>query len=531
MKSLSVIVLTVISSLLYLSGCSYQSSISGNSWLIIVGVDTASVSDLGKAWIGIDEQSREIFTTGGDPVGAFIETYARNMMLHCELESTGMLSSPEMISLRNSWLRMKSTAAALEYFQSAAENSITESDLQFYRDHVGKTVWYTIYPGTDSAYSHGPDHLPDLDFNLVQLLDTLSVMEIASNGAGFTVRVDSVYVTDSALVAATLADTAYINAMARNRIAQGRHRRWMNSVRDNLVSEYSVVVDSAAVERFAEYYSGAGELLNETLFTSDLGDWNSYQMRDEIDFQQERMYVQPSSLAWQYHLIENLIMSAYLEDALEREEPMLMDSIISEAEHRVEETALEKLYELNVSSVVTVPESDIESMYYSLEEPLMLEEMRSIQAVVFPKDRMEEYRESVLESREYDFISGLAGFTHIAADASQPQITIPLAKNSVPGGYGEEVFSIDPSDTTGWLGPLDIFEGTEKVMFRLVEVFPEREASPEEARPYLESLIRARLENETLNLWIEELALRYNPLVNQEVRNSLPDDPGLWAQL
>lgn len=531
MRFVTIAVITVIVCKLSLSGCSGSSPVTGQSWLIIIGNDTATVADLGETWNAIDEISREIFTASEYPAGDYIDAYTRNMMLQRELESNDILISTEIISQGASWQRMMITEIALEYFYSEALSSVTESDLQFYRDHMGKTVWFTLYPGTDTASFHGPDHLPELDFDFAVLLDSLSVLDTGNTEDGVTVRLDSVYVTDPSLVAETIADTLFCNSMARSRIARGRNRRWMNGVRENLIVDYSIVVDSAAVERLADYYSGESVLISETVLTSSLGDWTSFQLRDEINFQQSRIHVQPLSPTWQFFFIDNLSMNAFLKEALQHEAQWLLDSLNIEVEAYINELALDKLYDIMVSSVVTIEESDIESQYLSLEEPLMIEEMRSLQTVIIPDDRLEEYRAAVVENGKNEFISSLQGFVQLAADSSMPQITFPLPKRSVPGGFGEVVFQIDPSDTNSWLGPFVLTEGSGQVMFRLVEVLPEREATLDESRSILESMIRIRLEEEATIEWMQYLELRYEPCLNEDVLKSLPADPGSWATL
>jgi len=71
----------------------------------------------------------------------------------------------------------------------------------------------------------------------------------------------------------------------------------------------------------------------------------------------------------------------------------------------------------------------------------------------------------------------MPGFEHLAADSAHPQITRPLSVTQVPGFHGDEVFLIDPFDTTSWIGPLELHYGNLVCMFRLIEVIPERNAT------------------------------------------------------
>ena len=532
MKIFLTAVAASVSVLLFLiSGCIGSSAASGDTWLIITGTDTVTVSDIGDAWNGLDQDQREYFTRNADPVGQYIVTYTRKLILQRELESEGYLSDTAIISMGDSWLRLMTVDAALDYFLSTAEAAVTASDLQFYRDHIGKSVWYTLNPDTDSSATRGPDHLPGLSFELALHLDTLSIGQTGSSESGITARLDSVVVTDSALVAGALADSAACNQMATGRIAQGRNTRWLNGIRNSMVEEYSISVDSAAVNRLVEFYSGNGELIDEIVIESDLGNWSTAMLRDEIDFLQSRMHVQPTALTWQLYFIENLSFGMFLEDTLQMAAPLLLDTLRTGADSYMFDLASENLYRIEISSLVTVSESDIEEQFNTLEEPFMIEELRSLQVVMIPEDALDDYRTASISGSIDDYVSTLNGITYLAADSASPQITRFLSISEIPGGFGNEIFRIDRSDTTSWTGPFELAENTGYVLFRLIDVAPEREALLEEAGTAIEMTIRNRLEEEATIVWMQQLELKYEPLVNEEAIENLPVDPGLWASL
>ena len=525
-------VAAVIPALLFLiSGCLGSSATTGDTWLIIIGTDTVTVSEIGAAWNRMDQDQREYFTRNADPVGQYIVAYTRKLILHRELESEGYLSDHDIISLGDSWLRLMTVETSLDYFISTAKAAVTSSDLQFYRDHIGKTIWFTLNPGTDSSIFRGPDHLPELSFELALHLDTLSIGQTGTSESGIVARMDSVVVTDPTLVAEALSDTATCNRMATARIAHGRNRRWLNGIRDGLVEKYSISVDSAAVNRLVDFYAGNGELIDEIVIESDQGNWSAAMLRDEINFLESKMYVQPTSMTWQFYFIENLSFGSFLAETLQQAAPWLLDSLRIEAESYIFDLASEKLYDIMVFSVITVSESDIEEQYINLEEPFIIEEMRSIQAVIIPEGCLMDYRTAFSSGNIEDYVLTLNGFSYLAADSARPQITRMLKVNEIPGGFGNEIFLIDQSNTTSWIGPYELAENTGYVLFRLMNVEPEREALLEEVRTPLEMMVRARLEEEATVAWMQQLELKYEPMVNEEALKNLPADPGLWASL
>ncbi|MFO8184691.1 MAG: peptidylprolyl isomerase [Candidatus Aegiribacteria sp.] len=531
MKALAAFSTAVLIAATVTTGCAGPSPSAADPWLIAVDGDTAYVSDLAEVWAGMDEAARAAFRSRDNPVEHMVDSYTGRMLLDRELAESGILTDPETVSFGRSWLRLQASRAARNHFLRTAESSVSGADIQFFKDHMGKTVWFTFHPGTDSSEDRGPDHLPELDRQLALHLDSMSAGETGEYSGGVRVRLDSVFTTDPALVAETLADTAHVNSMAVSRTAGARVRRWIDDVKKDLSDDFSVAFDSSAVERLAAFYSGEAEFAEEPVISSALGNWTSSELRTEIDFRSTRVMVQPSSVTWQYYFIDNLCLQAFLEDTLEKAAPDLLDSLRAEADEYMKELALERLYHEKIETQVSVDPGLIEEMYSDLQEPLMIEEQRILQAVTFPEDSIIAYREAIETGRLEEFISGLNGFQHLAADPGNPQYTVPLSRSEVPGGYGDMVFGLEPSDTTVWLGPQPMSEGMGQVMFRLVEVLPEREADLEEATPALENIIRAQLKEEATVRWMQELRERYGPVVNREVLNSLPDDPDRWQSL
>lgn len=529
MKQLATFSTAVLIAATAITGCSGSSPSAADPWLIAVDGDTAYVSDLAEAWGAMDETAREAFRSSNDPAEHMVESYTGKMLLERELEASGMLTEPETVSIGRSWLRLKASRAARDTFLRTAESSVSPSDIQFFRDHMGKTVWFTFHPGTDSSEARGPDHLPELDHRLALHLDSMSVGQTGRYSDGVRVRLDSVFTTDPALVAETLSDTAHVNSMAVSRTARARIRRWIDGVKRSLDDHISVAIDSSAVERLAAFYSGDAEFVEEPVVSTDLETWNSSDLRKDIEIRSTMTMVQPSSVSWQYYFIDNLCLQSYLADTLERAAPQLFDSLSAVAEKLMRDSALDSLYHRRVESGVSVDPDLVDDMYRNLEEPFMTGERRTLQVVILPADSMIAYRKAIEENRLAEFISGLDGLHYLAADPDNPQYTVPLSLSEVPGGYGDMVFGLEPSDTSVWLGPHPLMEGMGLVMFRLVDVLPEREATLEEAAPVLENIIRARMAEEATVRWMEELRDRYRPSVNREVLDSLPEDPDRWV--
>ena len=96
---------------------------------------------------------------------------------------------------------------------------------------------------------------------------------------------------------------------------------------------------------------------------------------------------------------------------------------------------------------------------------------------------------------------------------------------------GEDVFLMDPTDTTTWLGPKQLYGSDEICMFRLLEVIPERNATFEEVEDQLRIMTRNRLEEQATVEYMRRLEERYGLVINDEILRQLPEDPGLWSTL
>lgn len=83
--------------LLQTAGCG--SGVSGDTWLIAAGGDSVTVSEVGAAWTGMNDENRAVFTDRDNPLGQFLLAYARKMMLEMEIDSRGIMSDPALVSM------------------------------------------------------------------------------------------------------------------------------------------------------------------------------------------------------------------------------------------------------------------------------------------------------------------------------------------------------------------------------------------------------------------------------------------------
>jgi len=511
-------------------GCGAE--VSGDTWLIAAGGDTASVSEVGTAWNRMDDGDRELFTSKDNPLGQFLLTYARKMMLELEIDSRGLMSDPDMTACGEAWFRFTSGAEAIDSLRSHERSLITDEEVQFFLDNAGRWVWYTLRPGEPGEEIRGPEHLPEiLAQGLATHLDTMSVGQILTDARGVSVRLDSIQLADSAMIGRILADTMTSREMAIESITSTRSAVRMQQILDVMHTEHSVRVDTAAVERLAAFYSGEAELLDETLFTSDLDDWTSKQLSDELAFLSSRIYTQPSSVPWLLYCLDNMLMQTIL---IEQHgiSGARLDSLRADSQDYMFDLALERLYDEVVSSSVSVTEEDVQYQFEFLTEPVMLPERRVLRIALLPSQRADDYRTAAgagTLDRLLDELEGIPGLA--ASPADDLQRTRPLTADEVPGDYGDQVFDGSDADSSGWMGPYRFGDSGDYILFRVEETLPAAEAALEDIRSQVEITARGRLEEEATVHWMQELEEKYGLEINEEALDRLPADPALWCDL
>jgi hypothetical protein len=516
--------------LLQTAGCG--SGVSGDTWLIAAGGDSVSVSEVGAAWNRMNDENRDVFTARDNPLGQYLLAYARKMMVEMEIESHGFLSCPALLSQGEAWLRFTAGTEALDSLRSRERGLITEDEVRFFLDHAGTLVWYTICPGGPGEEVRGPEHLPEiLPPALAFHLDSMSVGQILPDAAGIPVRLDSVLPGDPAILEPTLADTAASREMAIESMMLARSAARVQEILDGMHAEYSVRVDTAAVERLAASYRGECELRDEPLLTSDLESWTSQELSDELAYLSSRMVTRPSSGSWLLYCLDHLL----LQSALAEQEGISgdrLDSLEADAEAYMLSLASDWLYDEVVSSTVTVTEEDIRYQFDFLTEPVMLPERRVLRAALLPSQRSEDYRAAAEAGTLDGFRDELGGVPGIAAaPAEDPQRTRPLTISEVPGGYGESVFNGSGTDSSGWMGPFQLGNSGDFILFRVEEILPASAAGLEDLRRQVEEAARSRLEEEVTVRWMHELEEKYSLEINEDALDRLPADPALWCNL
>ena len=527
-SALTLIALTIVT---FISGCS-GTKVDSTTWLIAIEEDTLTVGDVGETWKNMNDNQRDMFISRDNTIGEFIVTRGRKALLEKELEATGYMNDDFLLAYSSAWMNQKCGEAARRYLFEIEVENVGEDEIDFFVSHLGRTVLFTMNPGSDTEEVSGPIHLPELPAEIVGLLDTLAMGESGITLSGIEVRLDSAVTADSSLISQVLADTAAVRSDAANAIANRRFQAIEDSLKLTLQTDFNINVDSTALQQLKLFYAGETESPSDetVIVESDLVSLTALDLKNEISYYQNRYSVDPADANWISVFIEFLLYNNYCRDILENECPETIDSLYAESEKNLLDMASEVFYDDRIHSTVNVTREDMEDLFESLEEPLTIPEKRVLQAVHMHRDSLAVYRNMTPDERE-QYLLQLPGFEYLAADSAYPHITRPLLPNDVPGFHGDDVFLIDPTDTTNWLDPQELYGGTELCMFRLIEVIPERNATFDEVEDDLQIMTRNKLEEQaTLNV-IRELEEKYGMIINEDILDKLPEDPGSWTEL
>ena len=514
-----------------IAGCA-GSSVDRTTWLIVVGEDTISVGEVGEAWNQLGESQRELFNAKDNTIGEYIVTYGRKVLLQLELAEAGYMDDNLLLLSSRAWLNAQLSEAARKLLYEREEEIISDDEIDFFLSYLGRHVLYTINPGTDSEETLGPVHIPLLPSDLIRLFDSLAFGEVGIMESGMEIRLDSIVIADSSLIIRALADTATVRSSAASAIATRRYQEMDNSLKQSFHTDYNLIVDSTALEQLRLYYEeGAEFTAGETVvFSSDLGSMTVEEMSGEISYNQSRYMINPADAIWLHGFIDLMLFNFYSLDLLESESPEFVNSLRAESEKYLMDIASEEFYTDRIQSTITVTDEYMEDLFENLEEPFTIPEKRILQAVYMPMDSATVYRD-LPQDEKNEFLLRMSGFEQLVADSAHPQITKPLSVTQVPGFHGEDVFLIDPTDTTTWMGPLDLYDGDLMCMFRLIEVIPERYATFAEVEDQLQIMARNRLEEQPTVEVIRELEEKYGLVINEDILEQLPEDPGSWAEL
>ncbi|MBN2586261.1 MAG: hypothetical protein JXA64_00345 [Candidatus Fermentibacteraceae bacterium] len=519
--------LTVIA----VSGCG-SAGVESTAWLLIVAEDTMTVGDLGDAWTGMDQDQRDMFLEKENTVGEFIVTYGRKLLLQMELQDCGYMDDEELLSMADSWVMERTGEVNRRLMYESQEDAVSPEDIDHFMIYLGKYAFFTMDPGLEEEISYGPVHMPSLPDDMIGLLDSLAAGSTGISETGMMLRLDSVQTADSVTMATIFADSVTLRANIVSSIANKRYNEEYEDLRASLLSEYGLSIDSTVLETISASFASDSPLtdLEAVVMESQVGTWTVEDFLRELVYYRSKYNIDPSDVLWLNTLLELLHYNEYARSSMMDQHQDVLDSLYSERMSYLLDIASDKFYADRIESAVTVTEEDMRELFENMEEPITIPEKRVLQAIQMPLDSAIVFR-NLPEDQQDAYLLRMRGFANLAADTAQSQITRPLRFSEVPGFHGEEVFAMDPSDTTTWLGPLELFGGEDVCMFRLVEVIPERNATLEEVKDQIRTMTRNRMEEQAT---VEELRLleeRYGMVINEEILDLLPADPGLWAGL
>jgi len=504
----------------------------GDTWLIRQGEQTITVASAGEAWIALTPDEKGYFLSRSNQFGEFIVSLARREMIVSEIERLGYMDRNDVLYTGEAWMRRASFSRGGEYIDSVVEASITEEDIVYFMDHMGKTVWFTLSPGTPDETSKGPDHLPELRRELAIHLDSMQVGEVLEMSDGVPVMLDSVYMTAPELIEASLEDTAAVTTYASQKLLTTWSSALRRSVTDSVIAAADPDIRTDALMRLACFYSGNGQLQpDDTLIVSALGTMTAESFVYEIKIMETGVPVQPSDSVWLMWLAKQTVSHEAFMEYLSTVTPETLEDLLPLRHEFMLETAFEQLYTDSVSSLIEITHDMLSNEYDSLNELPVIPESRSIQCVEVLGSALDEYRSALLSGKVDSFILECGFWPSLSQDSSPTFNTRPLLAEEIPGGNHNAVFSLERHDTTEWSDPLPLVEDFSYFAFRLRGVYPPHEASFEEMEGELELIIRTRLEEERLNYWLLDLEKTYDLRINEEVLSSLPSDPALWKDL
>ena len=478
----------------------------------------------------LSPEQQNYFIQRGDHVNEFIVSLARKQMIIREILRLNYLQRPDIIALGNAWIRRQASLLARETIIAAAEESITDEDISFFKDHMGTTVWYTVLPESPGEMQFGPAHLPELSRELAVHLDSMHSGDELPLSDGTLIRCDSFVVTDPVLVSETLENSERVTDFAFQRLSAAGGKADLERITDSILSAAEPGINDTAINNLTLYYSGLEDLIPEdSIVISRRGIMTASDFVQEIDYQSGFMPVQPEDAVWLEWFIENTLLNDALMHYFAAVNPEAYADLSTEREAWMLSIASDELFSDEVYSVIRITPGLIRNEFDNLIEIPIIPEKRSIQCVQIQSDDVYAYETALSEANSVDSIIEGCGFWKLLSKDDPPSnITRPLLLEEIPGFRGEEVFSMLPGDTVTWSSLSSLFEDYEYMAFRLVEIYPPHMASFEELEEDLYNIVRARLEEERTSVWLEELGEKYSLVINEDLMPSLPSDPALW---
>ncbi|MFO7625872.1 MAG: peptidylprolyl isomerase [Candidatus Fermentibacteraceae bacterium] len=499
----------------------------GTDWVFRTNSDTMTVREAGELWSGLEPGERAVFTGKAEPVREFLLAISRRSMLDSELTETGLLSSPQVLRYEVAWQRSTRFLALADSLPARIVRGLGESEIAFFREHMGRTVWFT---DMSSGVENGPHHLPELPRELTMALSAAAQGGLVTvEGAVF--RLDSLEGTDSTLLAEALADTANIRRLALSRLSSAEAQRTISMAEELALSE--TTIDTTLVLAFA---AAGGDIEtgsfdpDQVILDCPFVDLTARDLFWEISYTSRSTPVSPGSTTWLLNYLRNLVRLSAGAALFCEEWPEEAEGIVTASHAFGRQTALDALYHERVSSRVTVTDSILQAEFQGMTEPLLYPEQRVLEIGSVREDVLPDLRQA-LQNEDHETVRTLLQpYSNWPGFNTGSLLSIPVTASQVPEAMGGIVFSADPADSVTWYGPMETSHGS-MMVYRTALTLPRRPATFEEAREWLEMSVRSRLEETRTLEWMDELKMEHRLELNEELLPDLPADPALWTEL
>ncbi len=504
---------------------------TADTWLISIDNSTISVAEAGYAWVDLSPEQREYFIQGSDHVNDFTLSLARKDMIIMEIHRLDYLRRSDIAALGNARIRMEASLQVRDSIFADAERSVTAEDIEFFKDHMGRTVWYTSSPGSSFEEICGPSHLPELPRELAVHLDSMNCGEELPLSDGTPIRFDSVVVTDPELVAENLEDSDRVTDLAVQRFSSVRGKADLDRVADSLLLSIDPNVNAESVNHLILHYSGLEELVpGDSVAVSNMGIMTAMDIVQTIEYQSDFFPVKPSDTGWLEWFVDTTLLNEALRQYYEDTYPEEYTELLTERDDWMLGIASDKLFEDEVYSFISVTPELLQNEFDNLAEIPTIPQTRSIQCVNVTSDDVEAYETALALGIGIDPIISRCDFWTFLSEEDPPSnITRPLLREEIPGNRGDEVFAMQPEDTLSWSSLSPLYESYMYMAFRLVKVYPPHEATYEELETDLYQIVMARLMAERTGVWLKEMGEKYSLAVNEDILSTLPSDPSSWT--
>lgn len=499
----------------------------GTDWVFRTKSDTMTVREAGELWSGLEPREMAVFTGLDDPAREFLLAISRRSMLDSEIAESGLLSSTKVLRYEIAWQRSARFLALADSLPARIVRGLGESDIAFFREHMGATVWFT---DMSTGTQNGPYHLPELPRELTTALSAAVRGGLVTAG-GAVFRLDSLEGTDSTLLAEALADTANIRRLALSRLSSSEAQRAISHAEEQALSQ--TTIDTTLVLAFAaaggDIETGAFDP-DQVILDCPFMNLTARDLFWEISYTSRSTPVSPGSTTWLLNYLRNLVRLSAGAALFCEEWPEEAEGIVTASHGFGRQTALDALYHERVSSMVAVTESMLEAEFQGMAEPLLNPEQRVLEIGSVREEALPDMRQAVQNLDNETIKSLLQPYSTWPGFDTGSLLSIPVTAIQVPEAMGGIVFSADPADSVTWYGPMETSHGS-MMLYRTVRVLPRMPATFGEAREWLEFTVRSRLEEARTLEWMEELEREKRLELNEELLPDLPADPALWTEL